>query len=622
MKNMLRWGGLGGLVVALAMVGCTGRVESLSDSGSGGSPATGGSGTSTEAGTPANPGTGAARPHLTRSGKPPAESDTLLLIYGSDPDTLNLITSNDSQSSTFQMFVYEPLAERTFDDPDTFEPVLAESWEFDEPTLTYTIHLRKGVMWHPIALPNGKELPPREFTSKDVKFTFDCILNPQVEAAALRSYYDNPDAKNDAQRYKIKVTVVDKYTVKVKWTEPYLLATEFTLGIGIMPRHVYSVDENGEPISFDFASKEFADGFNNHWANTTMCGTGPMIFKEWRKEQEVTLERNPNYWGEPFYFSRIVYQYNSNPNTALQKTLQGDVDWAGIPEKDLYIQSQDHPNVKAGKVKLVQYDYPGYRYMGYNLRRDFFKDAKVRWALSHAVPVDEIIGKLYYGLAVRVTGPFLPGSPANDPDLKPVEYNLEKARQLLDEAGWVDSDQDGTRDKIVAGEKVPARFDLMIYSDSPSYKSIAEIVQENCRKIGVEVILTPAKWPLMLQKLRKKEFDATILGWALSWRGDPFQIWHGSQADLPESSNSIGYANPEVDKLIETLRRTLDEKKQTELYREIHRLIYADQPYTFLFSEKATAGLNARIQNVKFYPIRPGYDMREWWATSPRLLGQ
>jgi ABC-type transport system substrate-binding protein len=561
----------------------------------------------------------AEKPKLTRGGKAPAKNDVLLNYYGDDPDTLNLITSSDTVSTAFQRFVYEPLADRKFSNPDEWEPLLAESWEFDKETLTFKIKLRKGVYWHPMKLPGGKELPRTEFTSADVKFTFDCVLNENIDAASLRSYYTNPNSKDDTDKYRIKVTVVDKYTIKVQWTEPYFLADEFTLGIQVMPRHVYGVDASGEPISLDFRnSREFATAFNDHWANTLMCGTGPMIFEWWRKEDSASLVRNEEYWGEPFYFDRLVYRYVSNPQTALQQVLQNDLDWGAIPEKDHYLQSQSHANVKSGKVKLVDYDYPGYRYMGFNVRRDLFTDKRVRWAISHAVPVDDIVDKVYHGLAKRLSGPFLPGSKANDDSLPPVPYDLDKAQELLDEAGWKDTDGDGIRDKMIAGRKVDATFDLMIYAESPQYQRIAELIGENCRRIGVNVRITPTQWALMLQNLRKKEFDATILGWALNWKQDPFQIWHGSQADLQESSNSIGYENPEVDKLIEELRVTLDENKQVELYHQIHKLIYDDQPYTFLFMDKQTAGHDARLENISFYKIRPGVDAREWYSTRPR----
>ncbi len=556
---------------------------------------------------------------LTPGGVKPAKDDTLVLLYADDPDTLNIITSSDTVSTAFQRQVYEPLAAQSFSNPDEWDPALAESWSFDEEKLTYTIKLRKGVYWHPMKLPSGKELPKTEFTAADVKFTFDCILNENVEAASLRSYYTKSDLQA-AEKYKIKVTVIDDYTIKVKWSEPYFMAFEFTLGIQPMPRHVYGVDDKGEPITLDYiGSKDFASALNNHWANTRMCGTGPLIFQEWKKKEEVTLKRNPDYWGAPFYFSRVSYRHISNPNTALQQTLNGDLDFAGIAQKDLYIQSQTAPNVEAGKVKLFDFEYPGYRYLGYNLRRDFFKDKRVRQAIGHAIPIDEIIDKIYFNLASRLTGPFLPGSSANDASLPPLEFNLDKAKALLDEAGWKDSNGDGVRDNTVAGKKVDAKFQLMIPADSPQYLQMGEIVKENCRKLGVEVTISPAQWALMLQRLKKKEFDATILGWALEWKQDPFQIFHGSQAELPDSSNHGGYSNPEVDKLIEELRITMDTEKQTAIYHKIHRLIYDDQPYTFLFVDRQTGGRNARLENIDFYRIRPCFDVREWTTSTPRL---
>jgi len=546
--------------------------------------------------------------------KPAVDADVLRRSYPNDPDTLNLLTASDTVSTAFQSLVYEAMAERDMADPDTWVPMLATHWDFDEETLTYTIHLRRGVMWHPMRLPNGEMLPETEFTARDVKFTFDVIFNRHVEATALRSYYLDPEPKDPTYPYKIRVEVVDPYTVKIRWLKPYFLADEWSLGIPILPRHVYSVDEEGEPIAFDFSLKEFADGFNNHWANTKMCGTGPMIFDHWQRGRRLVLVRNPDYWGEPYPFRKVVYNYISNPNTVTQKLLQNELDFAGIQRADQFLEARDNPNVEAGNVVLCSYAYPGYRYIGYNLDREFFKDRRVRWALSHAIPVQRIIDEVWKGLALRTTGPFLPGSSAADPSLEPIEFDLARSRQLLDEAGWADSDGDGVRDKVIDGQELRAEFSLMIYSDAPQYLTLAKFVKENCRRVGVEVNIEPAKWPLMLQSLRKRSFDAAMLGWALSWKGDPKQIWHSSQADEPDSSNAISYRNPEVDRLIEKLHVTFDQQKQIELYRQIHRQIYDDQPYTFLFQDKATAGYDARIKNVHFYQIRPCVDSREWYV--------
>jgi ABC-type transport system substrate-binding protein len=557
----------------------------------------------------------------TLAGVAAAKSDTFLISYLNDPDTINPIIAHDTQSRDFLRWVYEPLAQQRFSDPDVLEPALAENWKFDKENLLFTIKLRKGVKWHPIKLPNGKLLPAKEFTARDVKFTFDCILNPNIQAASLRSYFEDPDATDASQKYKIKVTVVDDYTVKVKWTKPYFLAEDYTLSgdIYMMPRHVFSVNEKGEPISFDFSSKEFADGFNNHWANRQMCGTGPLRFSEWAKEERVVLERNAEYWGAPFYFSQVIFRSIPNANTSRQSALQNELDYTRVAEKNLFLEGKEHDNVKSGKVVAEAFDYPGFRFVGYNMKREFFKDKRVRWALSHAIPVQNIIDVVFKGLARRTTGPLLLGSTAYDATIPEVPYDLERAAQLLSEAGWGDSDGSGIRSKTVDGQKIMARFDLMIYADAPSFLTIAEIIKENCRKVGVDVQISASKWGLLLQKLRKKEFDACMLGWSMDWKQDLFAVWHSSQADVPDSSNGIGYANPEVDKLIDEMRVTLEPEKQIELYHRLHRVIYDDQPYTFLFSEKFTAFRDARLQNLKFYKIRPGYDAREWFAKRPRM---
>ncbi|HEV7282814.1 MAG TPA: ABC transporter substrate-binding protein [Pirellulaceae bacterium] len=554
-------------------------------------------------------------------GGPPPKNDVLNLYYGDDPDRLNPVLASDSVSSSWIRRVAEPLARRKFSDPSTFEPVLAESWTFDEENLEYTINLRKGVYWHPAKLPNGKVIPPEEFTSRDVKFTYDTILNENTEAASMRSYFLDPEATDPKDRYKIRVTPVSKYVVKIKWSKPYFMMDDWSLGnpeFNIIPRHIYSVDKNGKLISLDFSSKEFATAFNDHWANDEIIGTGPYRLVEWRQGDRVLMKRNEDYWGEKPHFSEIYERMISNPETSVQLALDGDLDLAAVPEISRYVRIRDEPGGHdPDVVRPVEIERTAYRYLGYNLQKPIFQDPKVRMALSHAVPVDQIIDSIYHGLAVRMTGPFVPGK--FSADVEPIPYDLDKARQLLKEAGWEDTDNNGIVDKELGGRKTQLAFDIMIFADSPQYSNIALTIRDSFQRIGVKVDATPTKWQLMLEKLNKKEFDATILGWVADWKSDPFQLWHSSQADLPDSSN-FGYKNPKVDELIDKLRVTLDEEDQVPLYQEIHREIYKDQPYTFLYKEKATGLLNARIENFKTYPeLRPHYDFLEWTSSKARV---
>jgi peptide/nickel transport system substrate-binding protein len=554
----------------------------------------------------------------TMGGVAPAAEDALMLFYPNDPNTINPLISNDTVSEDFLRWVVEPLAVRSFADPDQFEARLAEKWEFDEKNLEYTIHLRKGVQWHASKMPDGTPIPSKEVTAADVKFTFDALLNKNVDAAPHRSYFEDPDAKDEAEKIKIRVNVVDPYTVKVRWLKPYFNAEEFTLDIYILPKHVFSVDAKGELISTDLSSPEFAKGFNDHWANSTLIGTGPMKIVSWKKTERLELVRNTDYWGKPFYYSKVVFRNIPNPNTSLEMMLNGELDWASISDKNLYVQTKDKPSVKEGRAVLAEFDYPGFRYIGWNHKREIFKEKAVRTALAHAVPVQKIIDKVLYGLGVRLSGPFLPTGSSYNPACTPLEFDPVKARKMLDDAGWKDTNNNGTRDKMINGKLFELKFDLMIYADAPMYKTIAEVCKEEWRQIGVDAQISPAKWALMLEKLHKKEFDASMLGWAMSWKQDLFQIWHSSQADVMESSNSIAYKNPALDKLMEELRVTMDPEKQKVLYHQMHQILHEDQPYVFLFVDKQTAGYNSRIQNVKYYRIRPARDHREWYTPASK----
>lgn len=543
----------------------------------------------------------------------PRAPDVLRVSYASDPDTLNPLCAGDATSGFVQGFVYEPLARHKMAQPDEFVPQLAEKWEFDEKTLEFTFHLRRGVKWHRMTLPDGTPLPDRELTTRDVQFTFDCLLNPHIPATG-RADFEDAYARDESERYKIRVETVDPYTFKVRWTKPYFAAAEATLTVPIIPRHVFSVDEHGDLISLDFSSREFAEGFTRHWASTRMCGTGPLMFADWNRSDRLVLVRNPDYWGEPFHFKRVVFSCEPNGYTVVQKLLQNEIDWADIDDKNLYFQNLHHPNVESGRVDLKTYDYNGYRYIGYNLRRTFLRDKQVRRALTSAIPIEQIIDVVYHGLATQVTGPFLSAGSAYNHDVRPLPYDPELAKRLLEEAGWRDTNQNGTRDKMVDGVLVEASLGLLIAGSAPDDLTVAQILQSNWRRIGVRMEITPVQNALMTQRMRSKDFDAVLGGWSLAWQPDPYQTWYGGNAELSDTPNVIGYRNEEVDRLVTELRVTLDRDKQLKLYHRIHELIYDDQPYTFLFSEKQTCGFDGRLQNVRFYQANPCIDFREWTA--------
>lgn len=544
--------------------------------------------------------------------RPAPSNDVIYRVYADDPNTINPIISSDTVSEEFQRYVVDSLAMRDIFNPDKWAPQLAEKWEQKENadgSVEIHVWLRKGVKWHSAKLPDGKDIPAKEVDSRDIKFTFDLILNPVVDCQSLRSYYDYFDS----------IKVDGKYELTFKWKKPYFMLFEFSMGVGIVPKHVYSINEKGDLIAGgDATSKEFGEAFNKHWFNDKLCGTGPFMFVDWKKNDSVTLVRNEDYWGSKPFFKKMVYRCIPNPQASYQELLAANVDSVGLTPSQ-YDDIATRDEFKQNKVVRIMYDYPAYRYVGWNAQKPMFADKKVRHALSNAIPRQKIIDSVFKGRAQICNGPFLPWSSSTSPNVKGKDYDPDSSRKLLAEAGWKDTDGDGVLDKLVEGSKVSFKFEMIIFANSPEFENAARIIQDDYKKLGIEMSIVPTKWELFLEKTKNREFDACILGWAMGWTDDPQQIWHSTEADKPGSSNYVSYRNKDVDALIEKLHFTVDQTKQKDIYNKIHEIIFEEQPYTFLWTEKRLAAYNVRIKNAKFTgKVRPCFWVLDWWADPVR----
>ncbi|MFU8806847.1 MAG: ABC transporter substrate-binding protein, partial [Bradymonadaceae bacterium] len=257
-------------------------------------------------------------------------------------------------------------------------------------------------------------------------------------------------------------------------------------------------------------------------------------------------------------------------------------------------------------------DVFAYFYVGWNMDKPMFADQRVRLAMTHALNRQGIIDNVFNGLGAIQTGPFYYKHPAMDPSVEPYPFDLDKAKKLLEEAGWVDTNGDGVRDKVIDGKKVDFQFTLVAYNQ-PDVRSYAAVFREDLRKIGVVMNPEFVEWPMMQRRMDEKNFDAFTGGWGLSWFNDPYQIWHSSQADIPKGSNRVGFRNDEADKIIETLRETFDADERQELLRQFHRIVHDVQPYTFFYARQSVAAWNPRLKNVVFQQIRPQAYSLPWY---------
>ncbi|MCE5242810.1 MAG: peptide-binding protein [Syntrophobacteraceae bacterium] len=502
----------------------------------------------------------------------PENGDWMIDLLNAEPATLNPITATDASASAINDYIYESLIRRN---PRTLklEPVLAESWEISEDHLAYTFRLKRNVRWqdgHP-------------FTAKDILYSFDRIMDPRVDAAHLRNYYQDIE----------KIALLDDYTVRYHYRKPYFRALEFCGGIPIVPAHVFQEGED----------------FNNHPIGRMPVGTGPYRMLKWETGKEVTLVRNENYWGNRPHFDRILYRIITNPTAALQVLKQGGLDVMPLTPIQWVKQTQNRRFQE--DYRKIKYNTPSYRYIGWNNERPVFSDRRVRQAMTLLIDREMILNKVLFGLGTVVSGTFYVNSPEYDKSIKPYPYDPKSAMELLKAAGWERRNGDGPLMK----DGTPFAFEFLISSGSKFGEQLATIVQENLKQVGIAVSIRTLEWAVFLQRIEEHNFDACTLAWSLSWESDPYQLWHSSQAS-DKGSNFVGFRNKEADGIMEKARTEFDAEKRIRLYHRFHAILHEEQPYTFLFSTDALVAISRRFQDVNIYAMGP--DPREWWV--PKAL--
>jgi len=498
--------------------------------------------------------------------KPFSTGGSLITELGEEPATLNPVIATDVYEGIVNSGIYETLIRRNNQTLE-FEPLLASSWEVSKDRLSYTFYLRKDVKWH-----DGTP-----FTADDVVFSYSSIRNPKVAAAHLQSYYQ------DVKSY----TKIDSHTVRCEYARPYFRAFEFCGGIPIVPKHLFNKGD-----------------FNTNPAGRKPVGTGPYIFEHWETGREIRVKRNPDYWGEPAWLSQVVYKIVIDSTVKLQLLKKQELDMASLLPLQWSKQSCGESFRK--KFYKASYTTPGYNYIGWNSKKPFFEDKRVRRAMTHFVDRQTILREILLGLGEIVTTTFYVNSPEYPQGIKPYAYDPKKARELLDEAGWRDSDGDGIRDK----NGIFFRFEFLLPTGSETGEKIATILKEELSRSGIEMSIRKIEWAVFIQSINERKFDAVTLGWSLGVESDPYQLWHSSQAE--DGSNFVGFKNPRADILIEEARKEFSRSKRIKKYEEFSRILHKEQPYTFLFARKSTVAVHKRFHNVKLYPL--GLDTREWFV--------
>ncbi len=422
-------------------------------------------------------------------------------------------------------------------------------------------NLRKGVKFH-----DG-----HEFDARDVEFTYQSIMDSKNLSPRIPDYEPVKGLE-----------VLDTYTVRVVYKRLYQPAFG-TWGMGMLPEHLLNKDalrkeavaKEEDPEKFTMRDSDF---------NRSPVGTGPFVFREWKSDQYIVLDRHEQYWeGAPNYKS---YTFRIVPDLLTQEMefYGGAIDSYGVQPHQVERLKKDPAYQNFSGLSF------GYTYIGYNMRREMFKDKRIRRALGMAIDVDKIITYVMYDQAEKITGPFVKQTDYYDKSIQPLPYDPEAAVKLLNEAGW----QRNNEGKLEKDGNILA-FTLITNSGNDLRKSILAIAQDSWKKIGIDVTTDIVEWTVFLGKhVNTGDFDALILGWSMGIDPDLYQIWHSSQTNKMQL-NFVGFKNDTADDLIIKIRQEYDYDRQVAYSHQLHQIIADEQPYTFLYVGKWTAVLDKKI---------------------------
>ena len=529
-----------------------------------------------------------------------AEGDDLVQITDSQPPALTPLVNEDAYSQVMHYYMFDSLVDL---DPVTFQwlPRLGVRWTISPDMKTIDFWLRHGVTFS-----NGDP-----FTADDVVFSFDWVMNEDVQAPAQRSYLDLMTKGPDGHY----VEKIDDFHVRFRFKESYFMSFD-----SIAYDLVYIMDKA-------FYSKYTPQQFNI--ATGLVMGTGAYRLPDptsWRPEpgKPVILVRNERYYGPRPSFNRIIWKVIGDPTARATTFENGEADLWGPENFGPHAEQYDHivgdPALSA-RMRHFNLDSPmmGFRFIGWNEKhgRDgaptYFADPRVRRAMTMLIDRWMLLKTLQRGYGSVIAGYFWPSGDQEDPGVKPWPYDPSAGEKLLADAGFVKHG-----DRLFGPDGKPFEIKFLYTPVSDIGRRLVPIVQDALAKAGILVIPDPQEWTVMFNHINERQFDVVAMGFSgQAPSEDPYQIFHSSQM-AGAGDDFVQFKDQEVDDAIVQARETLDHDKRTELWHKVDRLIHEQEPYTFLYADNELSLVDNRIHGVE--PTRLGllFRIQEWYV--PKAL--
>ena len=488
------------------------------------------------------------------------EEDPLLqgvLVVGleANPTNLDPRLSTDAASSRINELLYS----RLFRKNDAGEPVegIVEEWEQTDPT-TYRFRIRKGIRFH-----DGRPLD-----AHDVRYTFRSMMDPAL-GSPLRSSYQMIES----------IECPDPHTILFRLREPYA-SLLINLDLGILARPTGQGAEGESPAGH--------------------IGSGPFQFVSWTQNHKIRLKANPDYFDGAPRIREILFKIVPDDTVRILELRKGTIH---------LLQNDIEPEVlrsleRESRFTVQKLQGTNYSYLGFNLKDPILGSLKVRQAIAHAIDRKAIIEHLLGGLAVPATGVMSPLNWSYEPAVEAYGYDPEKAKRLLDEAGYEDPDGPG-----------PAKRFTLVYKTSQNElrRRIGEAIQGLLGEVGIDVKMRSYEWGTFFSDIRKGNFQIYTLTWVGITDPDIYYYLFHSKSIPPDGANRGGYLNPEMDLLIERGRVLQDREERKEAYGRIQKTLARDLPYVSLWNEVNVVVADPRVRGFVLRPDGDFLSLKDVW---------
>lgn len=549
---------------------------------------------------------------LPDAGQPAADWDTtdqLLVHFTAEPDNLHPTNGTSSQRSEINLYTQGYLVQTDLRTGQLM-PVLVE--RLPDTALngtSFTYQLRGDVRWD-----DGSPLQVDDvvFTAKANKCSL--TLNPGVKV-----YWQNVAS--------VEAVTGSPRAFRVILKKTNIQNVAFLSGFPIMERKFHDPDNVLKEVSFSqledptFVSSaltEWAAEFNNDRYGRDpnfLNGLGPYKVSRWEAGQSITLERKAHHWsGKPEGPQRILFRVVRDENAQALEFRSQKLDVSTNCSMGAFLSLQADPELRKNYRFAVSPTY-NYTYLCFNMRPDsgdrpaLFNDAATRRALALMTPVDRIIRLIYSdyaGACHRMSGNVSALKPEFDTTLTPLPFDPSRGREMLRQAGWLDTNGDGVLERTVNGKTVPFEAELAYLSVSPDWRDMAKVIRDEWARAGIKLNLVPMELKRFQETARSHRFDLLLGSWsATSLPEDYGQLW-GTASWQNHGSNFSGFGSTATDVLIDSIRQSVSLSDYYRYSRSLQQTIREEQPMVFLYSSLRRVIVHKRYENAIIFPERPG----------------